>query len=362
MMTISLLRRLARRSPLALLAALPLAGCMSMASYGEAPGYDRGYPDYPREAAGWYGRDVASVDYFYGSLGRHGRWDTHPGYGRVFVPGGVGLSWRPYSQGYWADDPRFGRRWVSSEPFGWATYHYGRWARDPRLGWFWVPDTRFGPGWVNWREGSGYSGWAPLPPRGWERWGVGYNPWGWDSWLFAPSSYLYRPGLYSHIVRGRPHYDRTRPVNRPDRPDGWTGNRPGGRPDWRDRDDDRGRDDGSDRAESDRLGTEPADVQFRRDRWQQGMGNQDVVRQPRPGFQLDGSAPPQRGPERRQQARAEAAAPPAASAPEAAPRLAAPREDVAVQAPPMRQREQQAPPERQQQWKPRDAVERMQPE
>ncbi len=257
MMINPLLRRLVRRSSPILLATLPLAGCMSLSDYGEAPGYERGYPDYPREAAEWYGRDVGSVDGFYSALDRYGRWDLHPGYGRVFVPLGVGRSWQPYSQGYWATDPRYGRRWISAEPFGWATYHYGRWARDSRLGWFWVPDTRYGPGWVSWREGNGYSGWSPLPPFGWNRWSAGYggyDPWGYDSWLFAPSAYLYRPGLNSHIVRGRPHYDRTRPVERPttrpDRPNSPTPNPPAwsGRPDgegrepgWRPRDDRPGR-------------------------------------------------------------------------------------------------------------------------
>jgi hypothetical protein len=33
-------------------------------------------------------------------------------------------------------------------------------------GWCWRPGRVWGPGWVSWRAGGGYVGWAPLPPRG----------------------------------------------------------------------------------------------------------------------------------------------------------------------------------------------------
>lgn len=203
---------------LVLTAAFALGGCVSPYGWSEAPLDDRYYGS-SAAPADWWGRDAASVDVFYGSLSGYGSWASHDRYGRVFLPGGVGSGWQPYSQGYWREDPRRGRMWVSSEPWGWATYHYGRWGRDNRLGWFWVPDTRFGPGWVDWRYGNGYASWAPLPPYGWNNYGYGYgNNW----WVNAPGSWAYRPGMYQHLRPGRHDWrgdgrdwDRDRPGNRP---------------------------------------------------------------------------------------------------------------------------------------------------
>jgi hypothetical protein len=76
----------------------------------------------------------------------------------------VGYDWRPYTVGRWVNS-NYGWTWVSYEPFGWATYHYGRWAFDRQIGWIWVPGTVWGPAWVAWQQGSGYIGWAPLPPQ-----------------------------------------------------------------------------------------------------------------------------------------------------------------------------------------------------
>ncbi len=144
---------------LALIAALvPLAGCMNLADYGEAPGTERygsmdyGYP-------GWWGRDAWSNDIFYDSLGSYGRWDSYPGYGRVWFPTGVGPGWQPYMSGQWVHDPRYGLRWVSRDPFGFATDHYGQWRRDSARGWYWIPGNRFHAGWQ-----SPPIGWRPPPP------------------------------------------------------------------------------------------------------------------------------------------------------------------------------------------------------
>jgi hypothetical protein len=177
---------------------LALTGCVTSTGWSEAPRSDGDYAVAP--PVGWWGTDVASVDAFYGALSQHGVWGNHARYGRVFMPAGVGPGWQPYARGYWRQDPRFGRLWVSSEPWGWATYHYGRWGRDDRFGWFWVPDTRFGASWVHWRDGGGYSSWSPLPPPGWSSWGYG---WGNDWWVHAPGAWVYQPGLYGH-VRARP--------------------------------------------------------------------------------------------------------------------------------------------------------------
>lgn len=224
-----------KQALLPLLAGLSLAGCVTPDGWSEAPRYDDRY-GYERAPVGWWGSNAASIDVFYGPLASYGRWDMHPRYGRVFLPAGIGAGWQPYSRGYWADDPRYGRRWVSAEPFGWATYHYGRWGRDTRLGWFWVPDTRFAGSWVDWRDSGGYASWAPLPPPGWDR--FGYR-WGNDWWLSTPRAYAWRPGLDRHVRPGRPevrpdsdrYRDRDRDweqVRRPDRerPDGVVPGRP----------------------------------------------------------------------------------------------------------------------------------------
>jgi hypothetical protein len=204
-------------------AGLALAGCTTGYGWSEAP-----LPDSAYAPVSWWGRDVASVDIFYGALAGQGTWGVHPRYGRVFFPGDVGAGWQPYSRGYWREDPRYGRTWVSQEPWGWATYHYGRWGRDSRLGWFWVPDTRFGPSWVDWRSGGGYASWSPLPPYGWDRWGYA---WGNDWWVSAPGAWIYRPGMGGYWRPGR--HDR-----------------------WDDRDGHHGRDDRDDRdRDRDRPGT-----------------------------------------------------------------------------------------------------------
>src|SRR5258708_7208465 len=106
---------------------------------------------------------AVGVDFFYSNLAPYGYWVDRPSYGWVWVPRHARHGWRPYSYGRWAYTD-YGWTWVSSEPYGWATYHYGRWYDDPDYGWGWVPGTDWGPAWVDWREGDGYLGWAPLPP------------------------------------------------------------------------------------------------------------------------------------------------------------------------------------------------------
>ncbi|PZU45183.1 MAG: hypothetical protein DI568_14135 [Sphingomonas sp.] len=185
---------------------LSLAACTTT-GWSEAPLDDGAYYQ-GQPPVDWWGRNAASVNVFFAPLSGYGTWGQHDRYGRVFIPS-VGAGWQPYRQGHWRQDRRYGRMWVSDEPWGWATYHYGRWGRDSRLGWFWVPDTQFGPGWVDWQSGSGYSSWSPLPPAGWNRWGYG---WGNDWWVTAPGAWLYRPGMYQYSRPGRPSYSR------PDRP------------------------------------------------------------------------------------------------------------------------------------------------
>ncbi len=115
------------------------------------------------------------------ALNQYGSWRTVETYGSVWVPGGVGPAWVPYSTGRWIWDPRFGWTWLDDAPWGWAPYHYGRWVF---LGnhWAWAPGPlvvrpAYAPALVVFL-GGGVSvtvghplGWAPLG------WGEPVIPW-----------------------------------------------------------------------------------------------------------------------------------------------------------------------------------------
>lgn len=107
-----------------------------------------------------------TVSFFYDALASHGRWYETDRYGFVWQPkrAAVDRDWRPYTDGRW-QWTEYGWTWQSLEPYGWAVYHYGRWFRQPGVGWLWAPSHEWAPAWVAWRvKGSGYVGWAPLPP------------------------------------------------------------------------------------------------------------------------------------------------------------------------------------------------------
>lgn len=95
-------------------------------------------------------------------LAEHGDWITMAPYGYVWIPSGVSIGWRPYTNGRWLWMPQCGWTWLPYEPWGWAAFHYGRWHWDTGYGWYWIPTTTWGPGWVGWYSGAGYYGWAPL--------------------------------------------------------------------------------------------------------------------------------------------------------------------------------------------------------
>jgi hypothetical protein len=78
--------------------------------------------------------DVYGAD----DLDHDGDWRMVPNYGAVWVPGGVGPGWAPYTTGSWMYDPYFGWTWVDTAPWGWAPYHYGRWVHVGRY-WGWAP-------------------------------------------------------------------------------------------------------------------------------------------------------------------------------------------------------------------------------
>ncbi len=140
-------------------------------------------------------------------LNPHGEWITVREYGRCWVPRGRPAGWRPYTVGHWVNTSD-GWSWYAEgdeAEWGVVTYHYGRWHEEPSRGWIWVPGTTWAPAWVSWREGGGYSGWAPLGPR------VGYRrqidavyvdryvPA--ERYTFVESRYVGEPRIHSHIVQ-----------------------------------------------------------------------------------------------------------------------------------------------------------------
>ena len=136
----------------------------------QVPGYDaQPYPQqqvqYAQQQPVQQAAPTDAVSYFYEWLAPYGQW-MNSSLGLVWKPDPniVGANFVPYlTGGHWVNSDQ---GWVfdSQYPFAWAVYHYGRWYQDPNAGWVWVPDTTWGPAWVDWREGSGFVGWMPMPP------------------------------------------------------------------------------------------------------------------------------------------------------------------------------------------------------
>ncbi len=102
------------------------------------------------------------INDYEGQLDQNGRWAYVEPYGKVWVPGGVDESWRPYYNGRWTWIGLTGWTWVPYEPWGWVTFHYGRWGWGGGLGWYWIPTSIWGPAWVSWWNDMDYIGWSPL--------------------------------------------------------------------------------------------------------------------------------------------------------------------------------------------------------
>jgi hypothetical protein len=112
-------------------------------------------------------------------LDRHGRWDSHPEYGAVWVPYGVSATWAPFTDGRWIWMRPWGWTWVDAQPWGFAPSYYGRWVQW-RGRWSWWPGVRqarpvFAPAVVAWVGGPHVSvgitigsqppsAWVPLQP------------------------------------------------------------------------------------------------------------------------------------------------------------------------------------------------------
>lgn len=140
-----------------------------------------------------------SFQVFFNSLSPYGRWSNHPQYGSVWFPS-VDRGFHPYStNGRWVMT-EYGNTWVSDYDWGWAPFHYGRWFYDDFYGWAWVPDYTWGPGWVNWRTGGGYYGWAPLLPGLQVRLAVNIPI---DFWIFVPHRHFMSVNWYRYCAPPR---------------------------------------------------------------------------------------------------------------------------------------------------------------
>jgi hypothetical protein len=136
------------------------------------------------------------------ALEPYGRWEQHSRWGEVWIPTKVARDWRPYTVGRWVYTDDWGWYWVSDQAednWGWITFHYGRWVFDRELGWVWVAGKEWGPGWVQWRRGTQYVGWAPLPP---DEIVVEYRDQP-DVWIFVQSRDFVAPRLVSVILPAR---------------------------------------------------------------------------------------------------------------------------------------------------------------
>lgn len=119
-------------------------------------------------------------------LDRHGRWESHPEHGWIWLPMDVAPDWQPYRDGRWVWLRPWGWTWVDRAPWGFAPFHYGRWMQW-RGRWAWWPGEYtvrpvYAPALVAWAGtpnlnvsihiGAGPGvGWAPLAPR------QHYRPW-----------------------------------------------------------------------------------------------------------------------------------------------------------------------------------------
>ena len=121
------------------------------------PASDYGYGVEARSGGSWF--------LYEDDLAPYGEWVFVGGFGYIWRPWGVGITWAPYYRGRWVFTD-YGWTWVSSEPWGWITYHYGYWAYTNRWGWVWLPGYDWCPANVTWYWSDGYVAWcpAPLPP------------------------------------------------------------------------------------------------------------------------------------------------------------------------------------------------------
>jgi hypothetical protein len=143
---------------------------------GESTSRPSGFDAATRDSFDWWNhdRDMAlnlnpakrylpdELEDFEVELEEHGDWDYVEPYGNVWIPGGIGSGWRPFTNGRWIWLSVPGWTWLPYEPWGWAPFHFGRWQWGPELGWYWIPTRNWGPAWVSWYWGSDYWAWTPM--------------------------------------------------------------------------------------------------------------------------------------------------------------------------------------------------------
>jgi len=135
---------------------------------------------------------------FYDALSPYGRWVDYPGYDRVWIPN-AGRDFRPYyTGGHWVYTD-YGWTWASDYSWGWAPFHYGRWMYDNGFGWAWIPGNEWGPGWVDWRSGGDYYGWAPMGPGVSIGINIGIPA---SQWVFVDRRYITHRDLNRYYVHG----------------------------------------------------------------------------------------------------------------------------------------------------------------
>ena len=98
----------------------------------------------------------------------YGDWEYIVGYGYVWRPHHVSVTWAPYYHGHWVFTS-YGWTWVSTEPYGWITYHYGYWTYTHRWGWVWAPGYVWAPAHVVWYRSGRHVAWRPAAPPSDER-------------------------------------------------------------------------------------------------------------------------------------------------------------------------------------------------
>ncbi len=105
--------------------------------------------------------------YGWADLDTYGAWSFFPGYGYGWAPYEP-AGWSPYAAGMWGYYPGWGFTWISAEPWGWLPFHNGFWNYDASMGWFWMPGSldAWSPALVNWYDGPGWVGWAPIGSHG----------------------------------------------------------------------------------------------------------------------------------------------------------------------------------------------------
>ena len=103
---------------------------------------------------------------FRGELKPHGEFIVVAPWGRGWHPNPlkVGTDFVPYSSaGQWVHTAR---GWVFDSKWGWGdfVFQHGHWLYLRDYDWLWFEDGLDVPAAVQWRVGSVYVGWAPVPP------------------------------------------------------------------------------------------------------------------------------------------------------------------------------------------------------